>query len=100
VAATGADVPLPTATGTPAARPTHDGPLTMRTAGRLYLDRHGGLPVTTDLIYRPRDCFAVNLLLRGPDGVEVGWTFAWRLLAQGLHALAGDGDIPSARYRR
>jgi hypothetical protein len=76
-----------------AARLAHLSPLTVTSAGCLYLDGRGGFPVTADLVYRPRDCLAVNMLLRGPDGVEVGWTFAWHLLGQGLHALAGEGDI-------
>ncbi|MEC3998478.1 SsgA family sporulation/cell division regulator [Actinacidiphila sp. DG2A-62] len=50
-------------------------------------------PVAADLVYRPRDPLAVNMVLRGPDGVEVGWTFAWELLARGLRGPAGEGDV-------
>lgn len=50
-------------------------------------------PVAAELVYRPRDPLAVNMVLRGPDGVEVGWTFAWELLAQGLRGPAGEGDV-------
>jgi hypothetical protein len=73
--------------------PGDDHPVKTVTTGHLHLTGEDGVLVTADLIYRPRDCLAVNMVLRGPDGVEAGWTFAWQLLAHGLLAPAGDGDI-------
>lgn len=49
--------------------------------------------VAADLEYRPGDCWAVRLVLRGPDGGEVCWTFAWELLAAGLLGPGGCGDV-------
>jgi hypothetical protein len=72
---------------------TSDHPMRMTTTGHLYLSEERIALVAADLVYRPRDCLAVNMVLCGPDGVEASWTFAWRLLARGLVAPAGDGDI-------
>ncbi|WP_329133754.1 SsgA family sporulation/cell division regulator [Streptomyces sp. NBC_01476] len=65
----------------------------VRTTGCVDLPGDEAAVVTADLVYRPRDCLAVNMVLRGPDGVAVGWTFAWELLSQGLVGPAGEGDI-------
>jgi hypothetical protein len=72
---------------------THDLPLKVATTGYLSLSEGHGVLVAAELVYRPRDCLAVNMLLCGPDGVEAAWTFAWELLARGLVAPAGEGDV-------
>ncbi|MEU6852182.1 SsgA family sporulation/cell division regulator [Actinacidiphila alni] len=70
-----------------------DGVVTVRTTGCLDLPGDAAALVAAEFVYRPRDCFAVDLLLRGPDGATVGWTFSWELLSQGLVGPVGDGDI-------
>ncbi|WP_143172540.1 SsgA family sporulation/cell division regulator [Actinacidiphila paucisporea] len=67
----------------------------MRTAttGYLMLSEEHLVPVAAELVYRPRDPLAVSMVLCGPDGVEAAWTFAWQILAQGLVAPAGEGDL-------
>lgn len=49
--------------------------------------------LAADLVHRPCDPYAVTMVLRGPDGEEVRWTFAWELLAAGLAGPAGEGDV-------
>lgn len=61
--------------------------------GFVVLAEDEGAVVAAELVYRPDDCLAVRLVLVGPDGMEVTWTFAWELLALGLMRPAGDGDI-------
>ncbi|MFG2376733.1 SsgA family sporulation/cell division regulator [Streptomyces sp. NPDC048504] len=68
-------------------------PLTVGTTGFVVLADDEGAVVAAELVYRPDDCLAVRLVLLGPDGMEVTWTFAWELLALGLMFPAGDGDI-------
>jgi|GEM_PF-2173131 hypothetical protein len=60
-----------------------------------WLDLAGQEPrmIAADLVHRASDCLAATLVLRGPDGTEVPWTFAWELLAQGLTGPAGEGDV-------
>ena len=68
-------------------------PLRVGTTGFVVLADGEGAIVAAELVYRPDDCLAVRLVLLGPDGMEVTWTFAWELLALGLMFPAGDGDI-------
>lgn len=68
-------------------------PLNVGTTGFVALSDSEGAMVAVRLRYEPRDCVAVRLVLLGPDGMEVVWTFAWELLARGLLGPAGDGDI-------
>jgi hypothetical protein len=72
---------------------TEDAPVTVRTVGMLELPGTAGVMVAADLVYRVRDCFAVTMVLRGPDDVEVSWTFAWDLLERGLSAATGEGEV-------
>lgn len=68
-------------------------PVRVRTAGALALPGDEVALITAELVYRPGDPLAANLLLTGPDGAEVGWTFAWDLLERGLAGPAGQGDL-------
>ncbi|MBK3564851.1 SsgA family sporulation/cell division regulator [Streptomyces sp. MBT62] len=71
-----------------------DGPqLKVGTIGFVALADDEGAVISAELVYWRNDCLAARLVLSGPDGVEVGWTFAWDLLARGLMFPAGDGDI-------
>ncbi|MEV0318452.1 SsgA family sporulation/cell division regulator [Streptomyces sp. NPDC050658] len=57
------------------------------------------IPAT--LHYDRRDPFAVRMSFPAPatlEGVEVHWTFARELLAQGLEKTAGDGDVRVRPY--
>ncbi|MFE9764069.1 SsgA family sporulation/cell division regulator [Streptomyces sp. NPDC005808] len=67
--------------------------LTVGTTGFVVVAEREGAIVATQLVYRADDCLAARLVLLGPDGVEVTWTFAWELLARGMVSPAGDGDI-------
>lgn len=68
-------------------------PLKVGTSGFVALADDEGAMVAAELVYQPRDCLAARLVLLGPDGLEVTWTFAWELLALGLTIPVGDGDI-------
>ncbi|MFJ8142755.1 SsgA family sporulation/cell division regulator [Streptomyces sp. NPDC096013] len=61
--------------------------------GFVVLADDEGAIIATELLYRPDDCLAARLMMLGPDGLEVCWTFAWELLARGLMSPTGDGDI-------
>jgi hypothetical protein len=50
-----------------------------------------GPPNPARLSYNPRDPYAVQVHFRGVETVT--WTFARELLATGLDASAGDGDV-------
>jgi hypothetical protein len=63
------------------------------TAGALRLPGDEVALIGAELVYRPGDPLAADLLLTGPDGEEVGWTFAWELLERGLTVPAGEGDL-------
>jgi hypothetical protein len=67
--------------------------LKVGTTGFVALADDEGAMVAAELVYQPQDCLAARLVLLGPDGLEVTWTFAWKLLALGLMAPVGDGDI-------
>ncbi|GHE52466.1 hypothetical protein GCM10018785_22580 [Streptomyces longispororuber] len=57
------------------------------------------IPAT--LHYDRRDPFAVRMSFPAPatlEGVEVHWTFARELLAQGVEQAAGDGDVRVRPY--
>ncbi|MFE4664810.1 SsgA family sporulation/cell division regulator [Streptomyces sp. NPDC056716] len=57
------------------------------------------IPAT--LHYDPRDPFAVRMTFPAQatlEGIEVCWTFARDLLAAGLQAQAGDGDVRARPY--
>ncbi|WP_019074540.1 SsgA family sporulation/cell division regulator [Streptomyces hokutonensis] len=71
----------------------HDPQLRVDATGFVVLADDEGAIIPTELVYQPDDCLAVRLVLLGPDGLEVTWTFAWELLAQGLMSPAGEGDI-------
>jgi hypothetical protein len=57
------------------------------TTAFLELPGDEAVLVVADLEYRPGDCWAVRLVLRGPDGVGVCWTFAWNCSPQTCSAL-------------
>ncbi|WNI14287.1 SsgA family sporulation/cell division regulator [Actinacidiphila sp. ITFR-21] len=76
-----------------AVRPDDGEPMAVRTTGCLELPGEEVALVGAELVYRPGDCLAVRMALRGPDGTEVGWTFGWELLGQGLTGPAGQGDV-------
>ncbi|SEE52570.1 Streptomyces sporulation and cell division protein, SsgA [Streptomyces sp. 3213] len=73
--------------------PPDDPQLKVGTTGFVVLADDEGAIVPTELVYRPDDCLAARLVLLGPEGLEVGWTFAWELLARGLLSPAGEGDV-------
>lgn len=68
-------------------------PVEHRVTGRLDLPGDEAAFVATDLVYAPDDCLAVTMMLRGPDGQSVEWTFGWELLASGLDEPTGEGDV-------
>jgi hypothetical protein len=74
--------------------------LVVGTTAFLELPGDEAVLVAADLEYRPGDCWAVMLVLRGPDGEEVCWTFAWELFAAGLLAPGGHGDVRVRPLRR
>lgn len=51
------------------------------------------VPVTARLAYDPSDPFAVAVSMRTDGGPTVEWVVSRELLAAGLHAPAGDGDV-------
>ncbi|MFK0180519.1 SsgA family sporulation/cell division regulator [Streptomyces xanthochromogenes] len=62
--------------------------------GRLHVDREGihTLPLVVRFRYRATDPYAVEAVF-GPDDMDVTWVFARELLAAGVHAKTGDGDV-------
>lgn len=61
--------------------------------------RMSTIPAT--LHYDPSDPFAVRMSFPAPatlEGIEVYWTFARELLAQGLEQSVGDGDVRVRPY--
>lgn len=52
-----------------------------------------GARVRISLRWTPKDPHAVSMTLYGTDAQPVEWLFAWTLLEDGLHALAGVGDV-------
>lgn len=57
--------------------------------------------IPAKLHYDPRDPFAVRMSFPAPatlEGVEVYWTFARELLAQGTENAVGDGDVRVRPY--
>lgn len=58
-----------------------------------YLNDDGLFPIEAMFIYRAADAYAVRLSFRTKPGTTVNWTFARALLADGLTATAGDGDV-------
>jgi hypothetical protein len=59
---------------------------------RIMVDGGGSLPMPCTLRYEVTDPFAVSATFRSTDGT-VTWVFARDLLAEGLSAPAGEGDI-------
>jgi hypothetical protein len=59
---------------------------------RIMLDSGGSLPMPCTLRYEVTDPFAVSATFRSTEGT-VTWVFARDLLAEGLSAPAGEGDI-------
>ena len=51
------------------------------------------VPVTARLAYDPSDPFAVGVSMRTDGGPTVQWVMSRDLLAAGLEAPAGDGDV-------
>ena len=51
------------------------------------------MKLDASLGYQPSDPYAVAVTFRTPGG-DVVWTFARELLARGLAAPAGEGDVP------
>jgi hypothetical protein len=51
------------------------------------------VPVSARLAYEPSDPFAVGVSLRTEGGPTVQWVMSRDLLAAGLHAPSGDGDV-------
>ncbi|WP_371591768.1 SsgA family sporulation/cell division regulator [Streptomyces virginiae] len=64
------------------------------TTGRLHLDTQASitLPLPTHINYRATDPYAVEAVFTQEDG-DVTWTFSRELLADGMHARAGTGDV-------
>ncbi|MEU2955909.1 SsgA family sporulation/cell division regulator [Streptomyces xanthochromogenes] len=62
--------------------------------GRLHLNQHGttALPLSVRLEYRTADPYAVETVF-GVGETDVAWTFARDLLAGGMHARTGEGDV-------
>ncbi|MFF0050842.1 SsgA family sporulation/cell division regulator [Streptomyces sp. NPDC005498] len=51
------------------------------------------LPITCEFSYSARDPFAVTLIFDAEGEWPVRWVFSRELLAEGLTARAGDGDV-------
>lgn len=52
----------------------------------------GATPIDAELVYDPRDPFAVTAVFK-PGAQDVVWTFGRELLTDGLFEPAGDGDV-------
>ncbi|MBY8882234.1 SsgA family sporulation/cell division regulator [Actinacidiphila acidipaludis] len=68
-------------------------PVRLSTVGLVDVSEESMALLPTDLVYQPSDPLAVTMVLRGPDGEDVRWTFAWDLLTAGLLGPAGEGDV-------
>lgn len=66
----------------------------------IYLAADGAKrTVPVRLVWSRRDPFAVQLFVNPQSPAPVCWRFAWDLLAEGLHGMAGIGNVrvaPSA----
>ncbi|MFE9404718.1 SsgA family sporulation/cell division regulator [Streptomyces sp. NPDC006530] len=62
--------------------------------GRFHVDREGSrtLPLPLLFRYRATDPYVVEAVF-GPEDTDVTWVFARDLLAAGMHAKTGDGDV-------
>ncbi|MER7149171.1 SsgA family sporulation/cell division regulator [Streptomyces xanthochromogenes] len=62
--------------------------------GQLHVDREGSRtsPLPVLFRYRATDPYAVETVF-GPEDTDVTWVFARDLLAAGMHAKTGDGDV-------
>ena len=62
--------------------------------GRLHVDREDTrtLPLAVCFRYRATDPYAVETVF-GSEDTDVTWAFARDLLAAGMHAKTGDGDV-------
>ena len=60
---------------------------------RLVVPEHGGVPLTASLYYRGDDPHAIRMAFHVGTDDPVEWIFARDLLAEGLDAVAGDGDV-------
>jgi hypothetical protein len=69
------------------------GPVRLNTVGLVDILGESKACLPVDLVYDPCDPLAVTMVLNGCVGEEVRWTFAWDLLAAGLVAEAGEGDV-------
>ena len=66
---------------------------------RLLLPGAAARPMRVTLRYDPADPYAVTAAFQVGTAEVVSWTFARQLLADGLHAITGGGDVqvwPSA----
>lgn len=70
---------------------------------RLIVSSEASVPVRTDLRYDPADPYAVRAVFHTGDEKSVEWVFTRALLAEGMHQLAGTGDVgvwPSRSHGR
>jgi hypothetical protein len=59
----------------------------------LVVPEHGAVPLVASLDYRADDPFAVKMAFHVGTDEPVEWIFARELLAAGLEAAAGEGDV-------
>ncbi|HET7388901.1 MAG TPA: SsgA family sporulation/cell division regulator [Nocardioidaceae bacterium] len=65
----------------------------VQTVGLELIDATGeATPITAELVYDPRDPYAVTTVFLTAAG-QVRWTFGRDLLREGIHEPAGDGDV-------
>jgi hypothetical protein len=68
-------------------------PVRLSTVGLVDVTGESMAFLPVELVYRGTDPLAVTMVLSGPDGEEVRWTFAWDLLSAGLVAPVGEGEV-------
>lgn len=68
-------------------------PVRLSTVGLVDVTGESMAFLPVELVYRATDPLAVTMVLVGPDGEEVRWTFAWDLLTAGLVAPTGEGEV-------
>lgn len=60
---------------------------------RLLVPEHGGVPLTASVYYRSDDPYAIRMAFHVGADEPVEWIFARELLATGMSAQAGGGDV-------
>ncbi len=68
-------------------------PLTRALRLHLVVAGEESLPVEASLRYLAADPYAVTAVFHADDEASVAWTFGRDLLAQGLDAPSGEGDV-------